>query len=81
MHYLRDLGNTFLVTQQVLANLDANVRQADFFCMVIDRVVLWRLARVRHIIADVIACIAKTLEEDMPETLVLVPENANLSRP
>ena len=73
MHHLCNPGDAGCIVNKVLSNLDPDMRQVEFFRMMVNRKVLGRLARVRLIVADKLSRIAKSFEKDIAHRLVLVP--------
>ena len=55
MHDPGNFRNALVVVDQVLPDLDPDVRESDFLGVVIDREILRRLARIRFVVADAVA--------------------------
>ncbi len=73
MHNGRNFVHTRNIVNPVLPHLDADMRQADFFCMMVDREILRRPARVRHVVPGRESCRTKLFDKNVRQTSVLVP--------
>ena len=80
MHYSGNFIDTFVIVNQILTDFNANMRQSDFFRVMIDCVVLRRLARIRFVVSDPVSGRRKVLEEDIAKTCIRIPKNADLLR-
>jgi len=67
-----------IVVNQILSNLDSDMRQPRFFRVLIDRVILQRLARIRFVVANEVARLAQIIYEYFRGDTISVPQNTHL---
>ena len=78
MHHFGDLCYTCIIVNKILPNFYADMRQIYLFSMVINREILRRFARIRFVVANLVAGPAQAFEKYFSQPLVLVPQHTHL---